>query len=292
MQSNNFREILLNSLIIKENMEEETESEVLKVKEDTSIKYSIIDGKVSQPSLVINIDEENVDSIDHLATIISNMTREDFIPQVLIYIEAGLRQQGKESEFTKLICAIQEKRDNKSDNENKPIITPSDLGETTIQIECLPVHNKYPHKVVWEKYENVVDKQIEVSKRIRNSLFLEDEGESDLHAPYKDSAEKAIEDLTSGPEDQDEPSYMFIPSNLVSDIRMMTIFDSWICYTNFDITKAIANKINSFTGVELFKVLTRYRFLLAVSKAFEFKEFVKDFNQEFGINNEQSNNDN
>ena len=287
--SNNFREVLFNDLIRKEQSLEAQESEVEapKVKDDTSIKYSIIDGKVMEPNLVINIDEEHGESIDHLATILSNMEKGDFIPQVLMYVEAGLMQQNRQEDFVKLVTAIQEKRDIRAVSETKPVINPSELGDPSVLFECLPIDNRYPKKVVWEKYENVVEKQIEVSKRIRNSLFLEDDGESDVFAPYKDSAEKTIEDLTTGQDDGDDDLVsMFIPPNLMSDIRMMTVFDSWICYTNFDITKKVADRINSFTGVELFKVLTRYRFLISVTKAFEWQEFVKDFNQEFGINNE------
>lgn len=288
--SNNFREVLFNDLVRKEEVlaAQQEEVEAPKARDDTSIKYSIIDGKVMEPNLVINIDEEHGESIEHLATILSNMEKGDFIPQVLMYVEAGLIQQNRQEDFVKLVTAIQEKRDIRAVSETKPVINPSELGDPSVVFECLPLENRYPKKVVWEKYENVVEKQIDVSKRIRNSLFLEDDGESDVFAPYKDSAERAIEDLAAGQDDGDDDlSSMFIPPNLMSDIRMMTIFDSWICYTNFDITKKVADRINSFTGVELFKVLTRYRFLISVSKAFEWQEFVKDFNQEFGINNEQ-----
>lgn len=285
--SNNFREVLFNDLV-KKGQELEMQQEEPKVRDDTSIKYSIIDGKVMEPNLTINIDEEHGESIDHLATILSNMEKGDFIPQVLMYVEAGLIQQNRQEDFVKLVSAIQEKRDTRSVTEKKPVINPSELGDPSVLFDCTPIENRYPKKVVWEKYENVVDKQIDVSKRVRNSLFLIDNDESDMFAPYKDSAEKAIESLTAGQEDDDdETASMFIPPNIMSDIRMMTIFDSWICYTNFDITKKVADRINSFTGVELFKVLTRYRFLISVSKAFEWKEFIKDFNQEFGINNEQ-----
>jgi len=287
MSNNNFREVLFNELIRKE-QELEIPQEEPKVKDDTSIKYSIIDGKVTEPNLVINIDEEHGESIDHLATILSNMEKGDFVPQVLMYVEAGLIQQNRQEDFVKLVSAIQEKRDTRSVTERKPVINPSELGDPTVLFDCTPIENRYPKKVVWEKYENVVDKQIDVSKRVRNSLFLIDNDESDMFAPYKDSAEKAIESLAAGQDDDDdEAASMFIPPNIMSDIRMMTIFDSWICYTNFDITKKVADRINSFTGVELFKVLTRYRFLISVSKAFEWQEFIKDFNQEFGINNEQ-----
>lgn len=292
--SNNFREVLFNDLVRREAEQEvSVEAEAPKTKDDTSIKYSIIDGKVMEPNLTINIDEEHGESIDHLATILSNMEKGDFIPQVLMYVEAGLIQQNRQEDFIKLVTAIQEKRDSRAVSENKPVVNPSELGDPSVIFECKPIENRYQKKVVWEKYENVVEKQIDVSKRIKNSLFLIEDEESDLMAPYKDSAEKAMESLASGvQEEDDETASMFIPPNIMSDIRMMTIFDSWICYTNFDITKTVADRINSFTGVELFKVLTRYRFLISVSKAFEWKDFIKDFNQEFGINNEQQSNNN
>lgn len=273
--SNNFREVLLKDLKTREE-EERTPS----VRDHTSLKYSIIDGRFTEPNLMINIDEENEESIDHLAILLSSIEQKDFIPKVLMYIEQGLTEQNRLEDFAKLVEAIEKNRKKIEIRDSVPVINPSELSDPTAQFECIPQENKKPRKVVWEKYENVVERQIEVSKRIRNTLFSNSE-EDDIFAPYKDSSEMPVEDL-----EDDDSAPLLMPPSLISDIRIMTVFDSWICYTNFDITESIATKINSLHGVELFKVHTRYRFMVSISKAFDFKEFVKDFNQEFGISNE------
>ena len=46
----------------------------------------------------------------------------------------------------------------------------------------------------------------------------------------------------------------------------------WIGHTNFNVSPKVGNILNDTPGVEWVKVISRYRFLIAVGKAFEFSD--------------------
>jgi hypothetical protein len=56
------------------------------------------------------------------------------------------------------------------------------------------------------------------------------------------------------------------------------IFNFWIGHTNFTITKYIADLIEACDGVEILDVFTRYRFRVAIGKAFDVSKVMKDIN--------------
>lgn len=56
------------------------------------------------------------------------------------------------------------------------------------------------------------------------------------------------------------------------------IFNFWIGHTNFSITKNISDIIDLCDGVEILDVFTRYRFRIAIGKAFDASKVMKDIN--------------
>ena len=57
------------------------------------------------------------------------------------------------------------------------------------------------------------------------------------------------------------------------------IFNFWVGHTNFDITRNIQQVISSVTGVEILDVFTRYRFRIAVAKAFKDRNVMNDISK-------------
>lgn len=57
-----------------------------------------------------------------------------------------------------------------------------------------------------------------------------------------------------------------IPIN--DDTASGKIFNFWLGHTNFNITAKIAHLIESIDGVEALNIFTRYRFRIAIGKAF------------------------
>lgn len=74
------------------------------------------------------------------------------------------------------------------------------------------------------------------------------------------------------------------------------IFNFWIGHTNFDITQKISVVIESVPGVEILDIFTRYRFRIAIGKAFVDREVMnrisKELNDYFSIEQAQNINQN
>lgn len=57
-----------------------------------------------------------------------------------------------------------------------------------------------------------------------------------------------------------------------NELNPLRMFELWMGDTNFDITKDVALKINKVPGVEVLKILTRYKFLVGVGTLFTMTE--------------------
>lgn len=57
------------------------------------------------------------------------------------------------------------------------------------------------------------------------------------------------------------------------------IFNFWVGHTNFNITKKITSLIEETNGVETLDIFTRYRFRIAIGKAFKDASVMRDINE-------------
>lgn len=119
-------------------------------------------------------------------------------------------------------------------------------------------------KIGWQKYEALLEEQM--SSTLIMDL-LKTQVEDDEEMVYRDA-----EDI-----DDDDASGIMIPmsSKLIEDAMMITNFDCWLGHTNFDITPDIKKALDRCEGVELLKVMSRYRFFIGVGKMFEFAKVRK-----------------
>lgn len=60
--------------------------------------------------------------------------------------------------------------------------------------------------------------------------------------------------------------------NVDDELNPYKNFEFWLCHSNFDITKSVAETIIDTPGVEVFRPITRYRFLLGVGDLFPFQD--------------------
>lgn len=67
-----------------------------------------------------------------------------------------------------------------------------------------------------------------------------------------------------------------IPFNEHTDCSK--IFNFWIGHTNFNITKKIADILQSIDGVETLDIFTRYRFRISFGKAFDERTIINNIN--------------
>lgn len=143
--------------------------------------------------------------------------------------------------------------------------------------------------IVWEKYENYVNNNLNISKLMMSGKMvrpeLEEEEEEDDGAQFLDN---------NFEEEQEEDGMILmefpVTQELLSSIKLSTNFNCWVGHTNFNITKDVEQRLNNVEGVELCKVLTRYRFLIGVGKAFEFPEVRKNIRKDLNIGQLQQDN--
>jgi hypothetical protein len=65
------------------------------------------------------------------------------------------------------------------------------------------------------------------------------------------------------------PLGAFCPYEQMSPTKM---FDCWIGHTNFDITEVEKNALDQVEGIEVLKIMSRYRFFIGIGKLFNLTE--------------------
>lgn len=128
-------------------------------------------------------------------------------------------------------------------------------------------------KIGWQKYEDYIEKQINspvlsnilsnIASASAKNLIDEEEEDEDEEEDYIDSKDDKKFNLLT--------PFVPITTKLVDDILMLSTFDCWIGHTNFDITPAIKDILNTVPGIELLKICSRYRFFIGIGKMFDFK---------------------
>lgn len=123
-------------------------------------------------------------------------------------------------------------------------------------------------KIGWQTYQDLIEKQM--NSPVLNMLM-------------DNLSSKITEDL-SGDElyddDKQEPlldtsATLPISSQLIEDMAMLANYDCWIGHCNFDITEEVKDYLDETPGIEVLKVISRYRFFIGVGKMFEFKDVRK-----------------
>ena len=126
-------------------------------------------------------------------------------------------------------------------------------------------------KIGWQKYEDLIEKQMSspLLKTIIQQMIVYSEEEEE---------EDEYEDMEAYKQANATINMPILPisKELMDDMAMLSNFDCWIGHANFDITKEIKSRLNKTEGVELLKVLSRYRFFVGIGKMFDFKEVRKN----------------
>ena len=107
-----------------------------------------------------------------------------------------------------------------------------------------------------------------LSSKISNmaSEEYEEEGvEEEVEYVYEDANSTAAQNIM-----------LPISEKLLEDMTMLSNFDCWMAYTNFDITKDMKSILNGIEGIEVMRVCSRYRFFIGVGKMFDFKDVRSD----------------
>ena len=141
------------------------------------------------------------------------------------------------------------------------------------------------NKIGWQKYEDMLEEQIQspLFQQLYRSLqdnMLSEVGEI---TELEDFTEEEIEELlkSQGGQQMNHPQESFIPvdDKLIENINLVTNFDCWMGHTNFNITEDIKTALDQTEGVEALKICSRYRFFVGIVKMFDFKDVRKKIEQ-------------
>ena len=120
------------------------------------------------------------------------------------------------------------------------------------------MNNDLPFKkIAWEKWDTDLLEQ----EMIDDVIEASDENEMDL-------VEEALDLMSKIPKLVTTPAGIF---QLHDKMNILSQFDCWMGYTNFNVTEGIKDKIEKAEGVEMLMVISRYRFFIGVGKLFDFK---------------------
>lgn len=123
------------------------------------------------------------------------------------------------------------------------------------------------HKIAWQKYEDYLEKQMSspmidiishiISEQTRKQT---DENQEHSEGEYEEAYEEEM------------PAVVPISPQLIEEISILSSYECWIGHTNFDITQDIKNTLDEIEGVEMLRILSRYRFFIGLGKLFDFKK--------------------
>ena len=132
---------------------------------------------------------------------------------------------------------------------------------------------KKSQKIGWQKYEDVLESQINNSLAeqlyenvLKNMEKYQEVEDLDIENDYNYShADDTTQEFTQVTLDKD----------FSKEILMATNYECWMGHCNFNITPQIKKSLDDIDGVEILKVCTRYRFFVGIGRMFDFADVRK-----------------
>lgn len=124
----------------------------------------------------------------------------------------------------------------------------------------------------WQTYQDLLEKQMNspmlnslldnLSNKIARDLVEDDES---MTEDERYAAEQELGSVTSLP----------ISDRLIEDMAMLSNYDCWVGHCDFDITPEVRDQLDVTPGIEVLKIISRYRFFIGIGKMFKFKDVRK-----------------
>jgi len=132
---------------------------------------------------------------------------------------------------------------------------------------------KKSQKIGWQKYEDVLESQINNSLAeqlyenvLRNMEKYQEVEDLDIEKDYNYShADDTTQEFTQ----------VTLDKEFSKEILMATNYECWMGHCNFNITPQIKKSLDDIDGVEILKVCTRYRFFVGIGRMFDFADVRK-----------------
>ena len=144
---------------------------------------------------------------------------------------------------------------------------------------------KKSQKIGWQKYEDVLDGQINcpLAQQLYQNV-MESMNEDLINNLDADSAEYMPEEEVR---EVTEEIRVVLDKDFSKELLLATNYDCWMGHTNFDITPRIKDELNCIAGVEIMKICTRYRFFIGIGRMFDFSEVRKEIEDKLDTTNEE-----
>ena len=140
----------------------------------------------------------------------------------------------------------------------------------------------YKNKIGWQKYEDLLEKQINSPLIDMVAQAILKPMSANVEAEYLNEYEAEQEETYQEHESAEVGSvFAGMPEDLSNEIQMISNFDCWLGHTNFNITKAVKERLENVRGVEVLKICSRYRFFIGVGRMFDFSEVRKEIEESF-----------
>ena len=144
---------------------------------------------------------------------------------------------------------------------------------------------KKSQKIGWQKYEDVLDGQIncplaqQLYQNVMESMNEDLMGNLDADS-VEYMPEEEVREVT-------EEIRVVLDKDFSKELLLATNYDCWMGHTNFDITPRIKDELNCIAGVEIMKICTRYRFFIGIGRMFDFSEVRKEIEDKLDTTNEE-----
>lgn len=122
--------------------------------------------------------------------------------------------------------------------------------------------------IIWQKWEDPL-----IPMDLTDLIEEEDEEEEDDDQPDLDKLVQKVQTL--------KQQFIVTPMGVLpynENTACSKIFNFWVGHTNFTINKEIMQILESCDGVEALDIFTRYRFRIAVGKAFKDSTVMRQIN--------------
>jgi len=110
-------------------------------------------------------------------------------------------------------------------------------------------------------------------------IFLSQIIEAQQYSQADDNQEESYFDQEKGSNSKEEDlmlPILPISDEFAQDAALVSNFDCWVGHTNFDITPSILKKLDETEGIEVLRLVSRYRFFIGVGRMFDFKNVRKN----------------
>jgi hypothetical protein len=134
--------------------------------------------------------------------------------------------------------------------------------------------------ILWQKWENPYEVPTEEGRVLED--IPTEELEPDISEWYSNEYEDATENVD---DDQNLSLFKTNTKAILTPMGMIPInertactktFKFWIGHTNFTLSEKCQNVIENTDGVEILDIFTRYRFRVAIGKAFQDRSVMQN----------------